>query len=465
MTTLAETIFQDTPSDPFSHRRQSALGDLLDIRRDPLRHFVELMRRHGDAVSYNVGLDRVVMLNAPRLIRHVLQDNHRNYVKSRFYEPLRPILGNGIFLSEGDEWLAQRRTASPAFAGAHFERMARDIAAATDETLDRWEDHARTGRAFDLSTEMMRLALDCAVRALLSIRLEDDHRAIYGALTALLRRAERRVWTPLPTRLLDAFDRRGLKALRVLDEITGQIIVDRRAMADPPEDLLTHLVRTHEGAGPDDVANQRLLRDQVLSIILSGHETTAIALGWVFALLSRNPDAARRLTEEVDRVLEGRPPSYADLKSLPYCRMVFEESMRLYPPVWTISRRALADDSMDGVTVKAGQTVMACAYAVHRNPALWENPEGFDPARFLPDRVEARERYAYFPFGGGPRTCLGNRFAQMESCLILAMTAQRFRLDLVPGRTAAPEPMITLRPRSGIWVTAHPVRKNERFVA
>ncbi len=425
------------------------LGVALELRRDPLQYFVDLMLRYGDVVRFAIGTAPVVMINHPAAVKHVLQDNHRNYRKSRFYRAFRPLLGGGIFLSEGNTWLAQRRTANPFFGGLRFEAMARDIAGAASDMLDRWQG---SGKATDgtivLMPEMMRLTLDALTRALFRVRLSGEYDALHSALTEILRRIERQVWSfmPVPDPLLRRLDPSYRQALATVDTIVERLIRDRRAEARPPEDLLSALIAAADREGP---RAQAVLRDQVVSMIAAGHESTACALAWTFCLLARNPEVEARLHREVDKVLGGRTPNFADLGRLPYTRMVFEEAMRIYPPVWTISRAAVAEDTIAGTRIPRGTTVMLCPYAVHRHPRFWHEPDRFDPDRFRPEMQAERPRYAYFPFGGGPRICLGNRFALMEAQIMLAMVAQRWRLTLPDGIEPKPEPMITLRPQEG----------------
>ena len=426
------------------------LGALRRMRTDPLGYFTETLRNYGDVAWFNIGLDRIVMLSDPGDIKHVLQDNHRNYRKSKFYRPLRPLLGGGIFLAEGDDWLAQRRTSTPAFSGFRFEHMAGEIASATTGMLKRWE--ALADEPLDIAHEMMRLTLDGVTRALFGLNLEDEHDDFYGAIEVVLKEAERRVWSTgiIPPAIFVGRQRAYRRALRIMDDVIERLIERRRHDSAESGDLLAMLIDAYDGSA---VEARRLLRDQVISFLVAGHETTAISLSWTWYLLSKHPAAAARFHEEVDSVLQGRIPTFADIKNLTYTGMVLEEAMRLYPPVWTISREATSDDVTAGTRIPKGTTVMLCPYVVHRNPKLWKNPDEFDPDRFAPQVADQTPRHAYFPFGGGPRVCLGKRFAMMEGVLIMAMIGQRYRLDLLPGAEIELEPMITLRPRGGMPVT------------
>ncbi len=436
------------------------IGVAFQLRRDPLKYFMDSLLNYGDIVSFRVGTNPILMLNNPNDIKHVLQDNHANYHKSRFYKPLKPMLGNGIFLSEDESWLRQRRTASPAFGGSRFDYMAQQVIGATQDMLEIWKHRYDDGQSFNLMFEMMRLTLDAVTRAFLDFRLTDEHSDVHNALAVILKETERRVWSVarLPDDLYAVTRRTYYRALLVLEDLIRKLVEDRQRRPRDTGDLLSILMREHSGSL--NSKHQGLIRDQGISIITAGHETTAIALAWVYYLISKHPNVGQRLYDEVDRVLGGRQPSLTDLDDLKYTRMVIEETMRLYPPVWTISRMALDDDKIGPVDIPKGVTVMLSPYAVHRHPGIWDNPEGFDPERFLPENVAQRPRYAYFPFGGGPRVCLGQRFAIMEAQLILAMIAQSYRIQLVPGQTVLPRPMITLRPREAIRVT---LRKRQRL--
>lgn len=428
------------------------LGVAGEVRSDPLGYFVDAMATYGDAVAFRVGLDRIVMLNHPDAIRHVLQDNHRNYRKSKFYKPLRPLLGKGIFVSEGADWLKQRRTSTPAFAGNRFDTMASCITLATARRMDRWPSTTRSDGTLDISLEMMRLTFESVASALFDIHMdESEYAAFHDAVTLVFRRAERCVWSGglISHGLLKLVDPAYRKAVAKIDAVIFSLIDERQRAADKPGDLLDMLMAESDPADPDD---RSLLRDQLISFLVAGHETTAVALTWTWHLLAQYPQVLAKLEAEIDEVLGGRAPSFADLTRLRYTRMVFEETMRLYPPVWTISREAIADDRVGSTNIPAGTTVMLCPYAVHRNPRYWPDPERFEPERFSEEAVATRHRHAYFPFGGGPRNCLGNRFGIMEGQLILAMIAQRYRIEIAPGQRVEPEPAITLRPRDGLRV-------------
>ncbi len=425
------------------------VGIAHELRKDPLNYFVGLMEEYGDVVEFNIGLTPVVMLNSPDAVKHVLQDRFEDYPKSRFYRAFKPVLGRSIFTSTGETWLSQRRTASPCFGGARFEVMAERIVGATAKMLDRWDGFDRAGEPVEIVHEMMRLTLDGVTQALLDMDFIENYDEVHDALTVILRETEKRVWSvaPPPDWFALMTRPRYRQAVDTIDRVVRGIINERRRNPRDSDGLLTTLIEAHDAEGSGD---ESLLKDQVVAMIATGHESTACALAWAFYLVTQHGDVRDRLYEEVDNALGGRDPQAADLPALQYTGMVFEEAMRLYPPVWTISRVATMDDEVSGVKIPKGTTVMLSPYAMHRNRDIWPEPEKFMPERFHPDAVAQRPRYSYFPFGGGPRVCLGNRFAMMEAKIMMAMVIQRYRLSVMPGQEIVAEPMITLRPRNGI---------------
>ncbi len=437
------------------------VGSFPALRRDPIAFYLEIWRRHGDVVTYWLGPWRNTLIVRPEHVKHVLQDNHTGYAESWFYDKLVPLVGRGLLTSEGELWKRQRRLVQPAFQRERLARFAGTMVACAAAMLDRWEARAARAEPFDVAEQSTQLALEIAGRALLSIDLSDAAGEIGQALTVAFRHLAHKwsvlvdlpEWVPTPRNV------RFRRALRAIERQIARVLAAERAGArGEAGDLLCILLRAH-GEGGEDAMSDAQLRDELLRMLIAGHETTANALAWTFYLLSKHPDARRRLEEEVETVLGGRPPAFEDLPRLEYATRVFEESMRLFPPAWGFSREAVAADEIGGYEIPAGTTVTLSPYLTHRHPEFWENPEGFDPDRFAPAAVAARPRFAYFPFGGGPRQCIGNAFATMEATIVLSMVAQRFRLDLVPGHPVEHEALATLRPRRGIFVWA---RRRER---
>jgi cytochrome P450 len=309
----------------------------------------------------------------------------------------------------------------------------------------------------DVAAEMSRLTLGIVARALFGTALGEDEDEFRGAVSGGLAYANHLVnhFFALPLAVPTPANRRARRAVSRLDRIVWKVIGERRRDARDRGDLLSMLISARD-AETNEVMTDRQLRDEVVTFLVAGHETTAVTLSWTWHLLAQHADVERRLHTEVDAVLEGRMPTLADLPELRYTRMVLEESMRLYPPVWGTMRQAYADDVVGGQLVRKDETVTVSPWLTHRHPDLWERPEEFDPERFTPERSAARPEYAYFPFGGGPRRCIGNQFAMMEAQLILAMTVQAFSLHAVPGHPVEPDPILTLRPRHGVWMTLRP---------
>ncbi|HWB74581.1 MAG TPA: cytochrome P450 [Nannocystaceae bacterium] len=425
------------------------MGVWSRLRADPVKFLVEASREHGDVVAFRIGPIQAMLLRHPDAIKHVMVDNNHNYDKAtRGYDVLRQFLGNGLLTSEGDFWRRQRRIAQPAFHKKKIASFASTMVSDTLDMLGQWETIAGLGRTIDMSHEMMALTLRIVGKTLLSTDVLDNADRVGNAVTVLNEWADDALDSMLPIGFPTPSTMRARAASRRLDEVIGAIIKERRA-GEPGEDLLGMLMATKD-ADTGETMTDKQLRDEVMTIFLAGHETTANALSWIFYLLSTHPDIERRVRAELDAALGGTPPTMEDLAKLPYLGMVIKEAMRLYPPAWIIDRRAIGEDEVLGYRIRKNTLVLVSPYVTHRHPALWPNPEGFDPLRFAPELEEARPRYAYFPFGGGPRQCIGNGFAMMEAQLITAAVLQRFRPWLVPGHPVALDPLITLRPRHGL---------------
>jgi cytochrome P450 len=424
------------------------------LRRDPLGFVDRLAREFGDVVLLRMGPVRLYVLFHPDHVRHVLQENHQNYVKGPIIARTKVLIGDGLFTSEGSLWRRQRRLAQPAFHRARVAGFVETMVRATAERLARWD--AAAGGVLDVAAEMSDLTLTVVGRTLfgqdLADRAADAGRALRVALEFTAARTMS--WLALPLAVPTPRHRAFRAALAALDALVFELIASRRDGAERG-DLLSMLVaardeETGEGMTP------RQLRDEVMTFFLAGHETTAVALAWTWSLLARHPEVEARLGAEVDAVLGDRPPTFADLPQLPLARMVVEEAMRLYPPVWGIGRQAIRADSIGGFPLPPGALVNLSPWVTHRHPDFWPEPERFDPDRFAPDRPDPRSRFAYFPFSRGPRQCIGETFALVEAQIVVAMVVQRFRLGLAAGHVAEPEVHLTLRPRGGLPMTVRP---------
>ncbi len=428
-------------------------GSLSEMRENQIKLFMDSTRDHGDVVRLHLVI-YVHLINHPDHVRHVLVDNHTNYEKDRFYDRIKPVVGEGLLTSNGDFWRRQRRLAQPAFHKQRLAGFADTMSRTTADLLDGWA--ARGPGPMDVSVEMMKVALQIVGRTLFGAELGGEADVVGDALgTALEITKERFQSLFMGAGLPTARNRRFNRAMKVLDDVVYGVIEQRRASGKDEGDLLSMLMSARDedtGEGMSD----RQLRDELMTMLLAGHETSANALTWAWFLLSKNPAVERRLHEEVGAVLGDRVPTFEDLPRLKYTRMVIDEVLRLYPPAWLYTRGTIQADEIGGYHVPAKSVVMISPYVLHRNPAIWENPEGFDPERFTEERVAARPKHAYVPFAGGPRQCIGNNFALMELTIIIAMVVQRYRLDLLPGQKIEPDPTVTLRPSAPVMVTVRP---------
>jgi cytochrome P450 len=432
------------------------LGNVRDMQRDSLG-FMLRASKYGDVALIRLMIWDHYLVSHPSGVKRILQENNKNYTKDVLdYNLLKAALGNGLLTNDGDSWLSQRRLMQPAF---HRQRLAGFGEMMVDNTVrmldDRWKRAEQKGRPVDVSVEMHHLTLRIVGMALFGRDMGGEGDQVGDALTRAQRRLTDQFYMPfVPWWVPTPGHRDFHDAMRDLDAVVFKVIGERRDKGGEHHDLLDMLLTARDadtGKGMDDTQ----VRDEVLTLMLAGHETTANALTWTWYLLSKNPGPARKMREELDRVLGGRTPTAADLPNLNYTRMVLDEAMRLYPPAYAFTRRAIEEDEIQGYRIPAGATVMVSSYVTHHQAAHWENPEGFDPERFAPEREKTRHPYAYFPFGGGPRLCIGNNFALMEGVLILATIGQRYRLDLVPGHPVEVEPLITLRAKHGVRMTLH----------
>jgi cytochrome P450 len=436
------------------------LGHFAEFRSDPLGLLLRARCELGDVVGIRVGPQRAYFVFDPEAIGRVLVESFQRYSKqTRGYEALRLLLGRGLVTSEGSFWRRQRRIAQPAFARQRMARITEVMRAAARDLAKRWDGLA-DGREVDVADEMMRVTLRIAGETLFGVDLTDDSDEVGRATTDMLAWFNVLFKGSLPgLRWLPSRTRsRGLRAMKVLDDVVHGIIAARRKSADHGDDLLGMFMDARDEETGESMSDAQL-RDEVITMLTAGHETTANALTWTLYLLSRHPVVTRRVEEEVDRVLShGEPPSATELRELRYTEQVLSESMRLYPPVWAVARRAEEDDVLAGFAIPKGSYVVLSPYAVHRHPRYWTNPEGFDPDRFAPETLAAeraggRPKHVYFPFAAGPRKCIGDHFAMQEALIVLATLVRRYRACLVPGARVELEPSVTLRPRHGMPMT------------
>jgi cytochrome P450 len=425
------------------------LGSLLEFRRDLLGFYERCARDYGDCVAFRLGSRRVYLLSHPEHIEYLLATGARNFAKRTYVlNLLLPLLGNGLLTSDGDFWLRQRRLMQPAFGRQRIAGYSQAMVSRTLGMLERWRD----GETRDLHAEMMRLTLEIVGETLFGADVSGDAQEVGEVLEVAMHNFIAR-WEsalPVPAWLPTPGNLRYRRALRKLDRVIYRIIHQRRAEGGRGEDLLSLLLRAHdEGGGMTD----RQLRDEATTLFLAGHETTANALSWTWYLLARNPEVEAKLLAEVQNVLGGRPPTVADLPRLPYCERVVTESLRLYPPAYGFGRLAVRDCEVGGYRVPRGTTVIVSQWVTHRDPRFFEDPLAFRPERWAGDLHKRLPHYAYFPFGGGPRLCIGSNFAMLEAVLVLATVVARYHFTLLPDPPVVPRPVVTLRPAHGIFAT------------
>jgi cytochrome P450 len=418
---------------------------------DQLAFSTEMDRTFGPAMYAELGPIRMYQFSDPELVREVLVEKADKFHKGAIMKRgLTPILGMGLVTSDGDFWKRQRKLAQPAF---HYKRIESYAAVMVDHTLkmlDTWGD----GDARWINKDMMKLTLNIVCKTLFDADVSGDAERVGELLVKVMEILNERFssvvnppeWIPTPKRL--RLRRMGAE----LDAIIQRFIDERRRTNEDKGDLLSMLMLAEDENG--ERMSDKQLRDEVMTLFFAGHETTAMTLTWTWYLLSQHPAVYQRVIDEVDAALGGRPATVADLPNLPYSEQVIKESMRLYPAVSGVNRRAIEDVTIGGYTVPKDTEISVATWAMHRSPRYFDNPLQFDPERFSPENEKRIPKYAYLPFAAGPRVCIGNSFAMMESRLILATITQQYRLSLVPGQQIVPEQILTVRPKYGLRMRA-----------
>ncbi|NMO20132.1 cytochrome P450 [Pyxidicoccus fallax] len=420
--------------------------------REPLELFTEGFRRYGDLVRFRMGPRPFYMVCHPDLIRRFLAENAVNYPRESGLPG--PLLGNGLFESEGEYWRRQRRLIQPAFHRERLRGLVADMARSIQRMLDGWD--ARAGQPFDMAEEMGRLSIRLVGRAVYSGEPDDALCHALRRLAWLVNNPRHWLVQEVTRRLAINTARRQefLAHLGRLDALAADVIARRRA-GGPEDDAMSVLVAAKDRDTGEGMTDKEL-RDEFMNLFAAGHEATGTALTWAWYLLAEHPEVAERLASESAAVLGGRAPTAEDLPRLRYATQVFEETLRLYPPAWRVTRVAVGADKLGGHDVAPGTVVSAISYVVHRHPAFWESPETFDPDRFAPERAQGRHKFSYLPFGAGQHICVGNNLALLKGTLALAMAAQRFRAAVAPGWKVAIQPGIVLQPRGGLPMTVSP---------
>ena len=431
------------------------VGVLPEVRREDVKFASRVAREYGDIVFLRVVNIPTYLISHPRYIEEVLVTNYRNFIKAVYLRESRRLFGEGLLTSDGDTWLRERRIGQRAFRHEHIDTYAGTIVAYTERMLERWQ----SGEVHDVHQEMMRLTLEIIARVLFGRDLADELEDAAAAINVYLEQFADRFgmyavpeWIPTPGNV------RYGRAMRSLDGIIYDAIRDGRESNGGETSLLAAFLRAQQVYGVNMTDLQ--LRDEMATLFFTGHETTGLALTWTLFLLGENPEAEARLLEELDAVLGDRPATLQDLSQLPYLDCVIKESLRLYPPAYGVVREALNDCEIGGYVIPKGATVAMFQWVVHRDPRFFDDPDAFRPERWADGLAERLPKFAYFPFGGGPRVCIGREFALFETALVLATLMRRFRFRTYPGHRTWPLPSLTLRPEYGMRMTLHPAHES-----
>ena len=443
----------DTPSkskkkpSPPGPRGGLILGNTFDYIRDPLEYLTHCAREYGDVVRLRLGDTTVFALFHPDAVDEVLRSHGTRVVKDKMTRLISPIVGQGLLTSEGDFWRRQRKLTMPSFQHQAIERYGRVMVDYSVRLRDSW----KVGEERDVHADMMALTLGVVGKTLFDAEVTGESHEVGDSLETVMDHfLSPWKWFPILEKIPTRKNRAYKAAMRHIDEVIYTIIRRRRASGNDPGDLLSRFlaVQDDEGAGMTDAQ----LRDECVTMFLAGHETTALVLTYAFRLLSLHPEADAALASELDSVLNGRPPDAADVSRLKYTEWVVRESMRLYPPAWGVGREAVEPMEVGGYHAPKGTQFSLSQWVLHRDPRWWDQPEEFRPERWDNDLSKRLPKGVYFPFGGGPRVCIGNHFAMMEAILLLATLTQNHKLSLVPGQTFKLAASITLRPRGGTRV-------------
>ena len=449
---MSSTTVRPTSRKAPGPKPRGLLGNAKEFTRDRLGFLDECFHQYGDFVSIRLVNRRVLIVNHPDQVEEVLVTRNRDFIKHFALRSAKMNLGEGLLTSDGDFWRRQRKLAQPAFHRERIAGYASVMVEYTERMLKGWAD----GQARDIQDDMMRLTLEIVAKTLFDADVSDQSSDVSQAMEVLMRNFNKTIGrlVKLPNWIPTPFNIQGNRARKGLNDIIFRIIAERRASGENRGDLLSMLLHAQDeesGVGMTD----RQLRDEAMTLFLAGHETTANTLAWVFWLLAQNPDAEAKLFAELDSVLQGRAPTFDDLPRLPYADAVVTESLRLYPTVWLIGREAIVPTEVGGLAVAKGDTVYMSQWVIHRDPRNFDDPLTYKPDRWLDGLAKRIHRYAYFPFGGGPRICVGNQFAQMESVLLLASIARKYRLTLAPDADVVLLPTMTLRADHGVKVILH----------
>ena len=444
--------FASAPPAPSPPQRR-IVGHLPAFMNDRIGLIMKSLAEYGDVVKLSCPPATIHIIAHPEDVKTVLHDRYTHFSKgSPGFLKVKQLLGEGLLTSEGDLWRRQRRLAQPSFSRQRVARFATLMTETASRQIEGWQEHIETQRPLPVASEMMRLTLAIIGKALFGADLsEKDAGVVERGIVTFLEHARKTTYRliDLSWILPSKSQRQYEEAKKDLDALVYRIIERRRREGAEGYDLISMLLQATDDETGEGMSDEQL-RDEVMTMIIAGYETTSTALAWIWTALSLHPGVARRWRRELQTVLGDRLPTVTDLPELAYTEKVIKETMRLYPSAWSMSRLVVEDEVLSGYAIPAGSLVFVCPYAVHRHPEFWPNPEGFDPERFAPEAEEGRHRFAYLPFGAGPRNCIGQHFAMMELKLVLATIGQRYALNLEPGHKIEVDPTVTLRPKGDL---------------
>lgn len=447
------TKARSTPPGPIGILRST-----IAFQRSPLDYIGGLIKTYGDILTFRLPTSRIVVLSHPHYVKHVLQQRAGNYPReATAHKMARNMFGNGLAtISGGPQWRRQRRLVQPSFHYQRVAAMSEHMLAVIHETHERWQQLAASGEVLNTNDEMRQLTLRVAARALFSLEDEEQVARFARAVNRMDHELSAYMRFPLvPLSVPTAGHRRFWASMRKVGEII-QYVIDRQH-ADPVDrgDLLSLLMETRDDETGEPMSDEQL-RDEIFVMLFAGHETSANVLTWVLYRLARHYDVQKRVQQEIEQELQGRDPTLPDCAKLVYTRCVIDETMRLYPQQWQGWRAATEDDEIAGYRIPAGTDIFFSTYHVHRHPDFWDDPESFQPERFLPEQAAQRDRSAYLPFGSGPHLCVGNQFALTEMLLLLASLLRRYDIELAEDVAVAPKPLVTLGPEREVPIRLRP---------
>ncbi len=444
---------------PFKyHKGKGLFGDAMEFLENTAEFCTKYADTKGDWYAIRILMVRKLFISfRPEVLSYVLQKNAKNYQKGLAYNDMKLFLGEGLVTSEGDFWRRQRRIVQPAFTKTNLAKLFDGMAAESERYFQEMKARTTKGETLDMALEMMHVTANIVMTSLFSKTNDRDQEQMYESMEYMQSVVLKHLYHPYlkPWYYVDGTMKKFNGMKKELDDMMYGWIEERRKMTERPADLLTMLIESTDSETGEGMSDLQL-RDEIATLYIAGHETSANALAWTIYELSQKPEIIAKLREEEERVLNGRTPNFQDIMQLTYTKQVLDEGMRLYPPAYVISRLAIEDDIVEGVKVKKDENIYMSIYALHRNPAYWENPTEFNPDRFTPEEVKKRPKMTYMPFGAGARMCIGNHFAMMEMQMILIMFVRNFNFDLTAGFKAEMQPLITLKPKDGIMMEVSP---------